>query len=234
MNTTSPSNNQIRAVSQFSIDDVLRLYKEMLYPPVMCPPYLFLDIIRINNLRERSAKMPNANAITTTTTTTTAEPSTNDGFVIQTEIDALLTHIEAFSTDHWTQSSGLPNTPACQLIGRIYHSAVALYALLSLPCVDNCDTAKTDHRTRLSRLLAKAMSSPACMKTIRWPLVIAGVAAADGTDSDRAQIQQYLTEANMSPDVGMGPMVARAVLKNFWKSGKRGWDECFDRPYMAL
>lgn len=92
---------------------------------------------------------------------------------------------------------------------------------------------KAAHGDRLFQLLKKALVSEQVKKSMMWPLIVAGVEAADASAAIRTFVDEQLTE--MSRDLGTPlPLLAKGVLKRFWASGKTGWDDCFDKPYAFV
>lgn len=219
-NTTTPPSHHIPTASHTGIIDLMAdLYGPGLFPVLLCPPYLFLDIIKINHLRLQSAKAP-----------------TNES--TQYAAMALLEHIGAFMPETWTGSSA-SRQDEWLLLGYIYQSAVALYCILSLQSTSTLQSTqslnamKTAYHGRLLQHLQKAVVNPILKKCMAWPFVVAGMGAIDTSLAVRQFIDCQLFE--ISRDLGTPvPLAARAVFKRFWASEKTTWDDCFDRPYAFV
>ncbi|KAE8407450.1 hypothetical protein BDV37DRAFT_240994 [Aspergillus pseudonomiae] len=112
-NTTTPPSQHIPTTSQLELIDVMTdLYGDGIYPILLCPPYLLMDVIKINNLRFQTTCSP----ITDSTRATAHE---------------ILEHIEAFSPEDWTGTH--PDAREdWLLLGRMYRSSIALYCISSL------------------------------------------------------------------------------------------------------
>lgn len=230
-NTISPPSDQITATTHLQlIDTVSRLYSIGVFPSLPCPESLFLDIIRVNYLRFRA------------TTNLGSLPSDQS----ELSVSAVLNSIDAFDPEAWLQSSSASqHAKEGLLIARIFQSAVALFALCTLPWPLELKTSMSSstsvfpepdlptmmktHRDRLFALLDNAMESPVLKKTVAWPLVVAGVVAAAGTQGERSFVQHHLSE--MSRDTGnASPLVAIGMLEPFWAAGRTEWDSCFTQP----
>ncbi|EEP80583.1 predicted protein [Uncinocarpus reesii 1704] len=220
-NTTSPPSEQIPTGSHLDLMDLAsEMYGDGLFPSLLCPPPLFLDIISINHLRFRGS-----------------HPSLVNKFT-QSAAEAVLKHIDAFSPEQWAA----PNTSSLEewlLLGRIYQSAVILYCISSLqsisvlPSTPELKIIRTVHSDRLSLLLKRALVSERIKKCLMWPLAVSGMEAVNGSLAARDCVLQQLTE--MSQDLGSSlPLLAKSMFKRFWASGKTKWDDCFDTPYAFV
>ncbi|QVM06801.1 hypothetical protein D8B26_001506 [Coccidioides posadasii str. Silveira] len=221
-NTTTPPSDQVATTSQL---DLANLASEMygegyLFPNLLCPPPLFLDILSINHLRYQWKIASLVNQFS------------------QTAAEAVLQHVDAFSPEEWACS----NTSSQEdwlLIGRIYQSAVALYCISSLqsvsvlPFTSQLKARRTAHGNRLFQLLKEALLSPKVNKCMMWPLIVAGAEAVNRGPAAREFVADHLSE--MSEDLGT-PLAlhAKMVFKKFWPSGKTKWDDCFDTPYAFV
>ena len=218
-NTTTPPRYHIPITSQLNILHVTEnLYGDGIFPVLFCPPYLFLDIIRINHLRRLTTIKP------TESTQSTAL--------------ALLEHIEAFSPEAWIKPS-FSNRADWVLLGNIYQSSIALYCISSLQSVSVLEMTQSLARTvkkyqsRLFSLLPEAVSNPRLKKCMSWPVVVAGMGAVEASPRIRQDIRDMLVK--MSWDLGTpAPLVAREVFESFWESGKTAWDYCFDSPFCFV
>ncbi|KAL1874235.1 hypothetical protein Daus18300_003599 [Diaporthe australafricana] len=200
------------------LDMIVNKYGGRLFSFQMCPPPLFIEIIKINHLRTRALEDGRSEA----------------GFRLQ-EACNILDHIHAFSPEGWSESKPC-SKEGWMLVGNIYQAAVSLYCILSLqslsvlPCSSELQTQCTEHGRVLQVLLSEALSSPKTRISLIWPLVLLGVQAANDDAAMRAFVSERLPE--MSYHIGSNvPMVAKAVLERFWASGATRWDACFDRPY---
>ncbi|KAL6710639.1 hypothetical protein ACN47E_008687 [Coniothyrium glycines] len=222
-NTCSPSWDQITisATTDGIIEDVQAVYS-LIFPYTLCPPELFSDIMRVNELRlKASASMINCEI----------DPDH------ELEAHDLLRRIERFDPEDWAQPGAFVDEWV--LIGTIYQAALAIYTTMSLqsltvlPSTLEMNQMRSVHGDRLNKLLMKAVKCPRVHRFLVWPLVVAGVEAIYRSEAVRYRIGQNLAE--LSRILGTSsPLKARAVLKRYWKKEEPGWDECFDSPYVFI
>lgn len=185
----------------------------------MCPPPLFAEIIRINDLRMRTAKAESVQTM----------------HKLSLEACEILGRIEDYSPTQWAHSKPL-STQNWLALGAMYKSATAIYCILSfqslvlLPLDLAFRKCCFRYSQLLETLLAEAVTTPSTKRFVLWPLIVLGVEAAHGDLSLRMFIGKQLIE--MSCYLGSNvPLVAKSVLEKFWVSGETDWDACFDRPY---
>ncbi|OJJ42470.1 hypothetical protein ASPZODRAFT_29198 [Penicilliopsis zonata CBS 506.65] len=204
----------------------------------MFPAPLFTETIRINYLRMRAAH---------------GDPDLDPGLRIELrdEAEAILGRLYAFSPEKWAQSRSSFPSPSpppsttyeedCQLIGRVYQTAVILYAIPSLqsvsvlpysPLLSHDCTALCQ---RLHTLLQGSLSSPKFQRLLFWPLIVLGVhASKENPDTPSPHYQSFVRRHLHEIGRFTGTYNAQAaldVLDRFWPRGG-GWDDCFDRPYL--
>ena len=216
--TTSPPENYVTLSTD--IASLVEVYGKGDYPSVLCPPPIFLALMKINILRYHTSlalQVPSA-------------PSK--------EPDAILSEIFAFSPEEWASQSPA-SIDALTLIGRIYRCAAALYCILSLRAsfppegTAQLLATETGMADMLFGLLREIMANTTIRICMVWPLLVAGVAAASRSPAERAFVLAHF--AVLSRELGTAfPLLAREVLKNFWASGFIDWDDCFDRPYAFV
>lgn len=123
------------------------------------------------------------------------------------------------------------------LLGRIYQSAVTLYATTVLPAV-YVDTRfstiiEHHHQRRVFELLDVASMSTVSMFSIVWPVMVV-VAVVYGDAGSRRRVVRSCLSSLAREGKYYLPHRAQEVLKKFWLSGKKQWDDCFDKPHMFL
>ncbi|CAN9177468.1 unnamed protein product [Alternaria alternata] len=222
-NTCSPSWDQveINSTADDVTEDITSIYS-LIFPYTLCPPELFTEMLHTNRLRAKASAA-----------------------VLQCDFDVdhtlkaydLLARIEAFSVEDWAQ----PGTfyDEWLIVGTVYKSALALYAILSLgsltvlPADASLLDIQTVHGDILLRNLRTALKDPRIARFMAWPLVVVGVEAIYRGEATRDWIGASLEE--LSRKLGTsGPIKACSVLRRYWKGGVSGWDECFDRPYVFV
>ncbi|KAL0932727.1 C6 zinc finger domain protein [Colletotrichum truncatum] len=222
-NTTSPAHDQVGPTTSYkNIDMISELFQLGYYPLLPCPVELFADIIRINRLRFLIA----------------TNSWSEDLGSVQSAAENLVESIIEFSPEIWVESK-TDSKEMFLLMGRVYQSATALYAISSLQCLGalplsaGWKAVRTIHYGRLFALLDQAANEPMVKHCVAWPLIVAGFEAASGSAAGRAfVVKQCITS---SKDLGAYlPLAAVRVLETFWASGKRTWDECFDTPHALV
>lgn len=222
-NTCSPSWDQISISMKpdEQIEEVKELYS-LIFPYALCPPDLFLEVIRVNQLRLKASAGMLVCEIDPDHTL---------------EAHDLLHRIEAFCPENWAQPGEFMNEWIT--IGSIYQASLAIYATMSLQSLTvlpnnlEMNQMREVHGNRLLALLEDAVDMPRIHRFLVWPLVVAGVEAIH-----RDQVTRYRIEQNLAILCRLlgssSPLKARAVLRRYWKKGEAGWDECFDSPFVFI
>ncbi|KAI1839892.1 hypothetical protein JX265_004952 [Neoarthrinium moseri] len=223
-NTTSPAQNLAApAFHMKHIKLISQYYDDGLFPLLLCPPSLFLNIIEINYLRHQAAETPSA----------------LDS--LRTRAQEVLQHVTVFSAAQ--HAASVPLSTGGLLLSGVYQSAVVVYCISSLqslgvlPYSPSMRDTKARHGKRLLMLLEEALTSLSLkhimIKCMVWPLIMAGTQASLGSPAQKAFVERTLME--MSYEHGSRlPMLAREVLNKFWASTNNGWDDCFPQPYAFL
>ncbi|KAH8634763.1 hypothetical protein IG631_10163 [Alternaria alternata] len=212
---------EINSTADDVTEDITSIYS-LIFPYTLCPPELFTEMLHTNRLRAKASAA-----------------------VLQCDFDVdhtlkaydLLARIEAFSVEDWAQ----PGTfyDEWLIVGTVYRSALALYAILSLgsltvlPADASLLDIQTVHGDILLRNLRTALKDPRIARFMAWPLVVVGVEAIYRGEATRGWIGASLEELSRTLGTS-GPIKACSVLRRYWKGGVSGWDECFDRPYVFV
>lgn len=221
-NSLGPPSEQVNITEPLDklIKEVEKLYS-LIFPYVLCPPTLYMEIIRINRLRQDITTSPFEDA----------SHHTLEAFDI-------LTRIEDFVPEDWAQPGEHYNE--WLLIGTMYQSAIALYCTMSLqsvaalPNTFEMDSMRSVHGGRLLKSLEPSVYSMQLVKFSLFPLCVLGVEAGyRPNQSTRYWIEKRLEEHSRLLGTNSS-LKARAVLQRYWKRGEPGWDECFDRPYVFI
>ncbi|KAG6032797.1 hypothetical protein E4U41_007127 [Claviceps citrina] len=245
-NTTSPAKDQIRGFTDWTTPEICTVYSTTMYSEMPCPTHLFLNIMQINRLRWQAAT------------------GASYRHVIYASAREIFANIERFSAENWTEPYSVPKNPAMTLVARIYKTAVTLYGILSLPPpppppssmaaapmldglvpqghqppltvspLSSYERSRLAFREKLMREVSEAMSTRPIKIYLAWPLAVLGVALCDGSESDRAAVEQYLLKIQMAPQTYCGPTTTLMKLRAFWASGKRRWEDCFNEPCPVL
>ncbi len=220
-NTCSPSWDQIEIshTAEDTTEDITGIYS-LIFPYTLCPPELFTEMLMISQLRAKaSASILLCNF--------------DPDHVL--EANDMLARIEAFSAEDWAQPGPMFND--WLRVGKVYKSAVALYATLSLrslivlPQTPSLLDSQTAYGDVLLSNIRTALKSPRIAKFMVWPLIVAGVEAIDRGEATRNWIEASLEDLSRMTGTS-SPIKACSILKRYWKGGVSGWDACFDRPYV--
>jgi hypothetical protein len=222
--TTSPASNLgIASWQPDELDFILQFYGADKNPCRTCPASLFAEIIKLNDLRARTARRESGSD---------TSDLTQEGYTI-------LSHVYSFHLEQWVDSKPPPLRNEWLVLGDLHQAAVALYCIHSLqslslfPDSEELSTRCRMLGRRLQFLLDQAIASPRMRLFVLWPLVVLGVEALNGGEAMRTFVEESMLK--MSHHIGSyAPMVADAVLRKFWGSGERRWDACFDQPYIFL
>ncbi|KAJ3473667.1 hypothetical protein NLG97_g10191 [Lecanicillium saksenae] len=225
-NTTSPASDQIEELDLFTPGEICKFYAVQIYGELPCPTELFLEILRITKLRRI--------AITGVDYHEAIAPS----------LAELFDRIDGFVPETWSEPFGVPDQPEFVLMARIFKCAVALYGNLSLPPplsdstpeeLESWASRKLDLRGELIELMREAQAILQSKAALSWPVVVAGVAAADGSDEDKGLILSTFQSADGTPrDCFYIVKNSIAKFKSFWASGKLGWEDCWYEPFPPL
>jgi hypothetical protein len=221
-NCLGPASHQISITEPLEqhIEEVEKVYR-LIFPYILCPPALFIEIIRINRLRQEVKISPLA-----------------DPYQYTLDAYSILARVEAFVPEDWAQSSEQQDD--WKLIGSIYQSAVSLYcamsfqALAALPITTEMNTMRTIHGEQLLEILKSSVHLRQLKKFSLFPLCVLGVESGyHDQPSTRIWIERLLEDHSRFLGTS-SPLKALAVLRRYWRRKKPGWDECFDEPFTSL
>ena len=195
----------------------MRKLYSLILPYTLCPSTLFIEIIRINRLRQQLS----LSAIV-------------DSHHYAQDAQTILSRIESFGIKEWAQSKEQEDD--WQLIASIWQSGIALYCIMSLqavgilPSTGEMDVMRMRHRDRLSKDLKAATRLKQLKKISTFPLCVLGVEAGYHVQqSTQIWIERQLEEHARLLGSN-SPLKAREVLRRYWRRKKPGWNECFDEP----
>ncbi|KAM0808354.1 putative Fungal-specific transcription factor domain-containing protein [Seiridium cardinale] len=224
-NTTSPAYDLVSpSLHVEHIDMLAEAYGDGLFPTLLCPPELFLVMIRINALRSQALETPT--------------PQLSLGACA----DRIMEQIDSFSPQDWVES--MPSCgPGLSLVATGYQSAVMVFCISSLQSVSvlprssSMQATKARHHQILMASLQEGLTSvqlkDSLIKCMLWPLIVAGTELRFGSIADRDFIGRSLE--HMCQNVGSSlPLLGNVLLKKYWDSDRLEWDECFDKPYAFV
>lgn len=227
-NTMSDATSQLTLTSQSSLADVISgYYGEGFFSTLLCPSVLFLEIIRINGLPGQASR------INDTVLPHNFEVNANE--IVRRVLESIP---ETWANTHTPTTCGESGAELWLLLGRIYQSAVILYAIASLrslsvlgACPEH-EATLSHHRENLVSCLHHALDAAKVKVWMMWPLVIAGLESR-GSETVRRFVRTELEK--VSTYVGSPlPMLARKALDSFWAKGGSGWDDCFEGGFAFV
>jgi len=217
-NSLGPASHQISITKPIEqhIEEVEKVYS-LILPYTLCPSTLFIEIIRINRLRQQLRLTPIV-----------------DTHQQAQDARSILSRIESFGPRERAQSRDQKDD--WQLITSIWQSAIALYCIMSLQAVDiipsntEMNRMRMRHRDRLLKDLKAATPLKQLKKISTFPLCVLGVEAGYHVQqSTQIWIERHLEEHARLLGSN-SPLKAREVLRRYWRRKKPGWNECFDEP----
>lgn len=225
-NSTSPAHDQIEELYQFSADEVAKFFSVHVYSEMPCPTTLFLELFCIVKLRRLSVTGAPYHA------------------AIRPVLDGILERVSAFVPEMWHEPYGVPKQPEFVVMARVFKVAVALYGVLTLPPpsassapedVSSWEMRRIYLRTELLRLMREAAGLLVDKGALCWPAAVAAVAIADGSQAD----QEFVISIVGPKKEGQGqsfyvPAFYKIKFRQFWASGKLGWDECYNEPFAPM
>ncbi|OAA70913.1 C6 zinc finger domain protein [Akanthomyces lecanii RCEF 1005] len=221
-NTTSPASKQVRGVDTYTDAEMTTIIEsvEILEPPLAVD--IFIAIARVTELRVQAA--------------TGAAAKT----VINEAARHRLDELESFDADAWVREHGLGEYPLVSATAQIYRVATQLYGALTLGRAFAAwwpADGKVPRRVlqeRLIRLLGAMWDRIGNHGTLLWPLIIAGVAAADGDAEERAFIGRCFQIGSRTRS--MFVKFSRCVKKveRIWLEGTTDWENCFAEPFVCI
>lgn len=146
--------------------------------------------------------------------------------------------IADFDAEKWASESNLSETASAALapkIGELIRTAVHLFALQTLP---RCSTAARHGEVRtlvLDELLASIEHLYLKLRSpyfLLWPLLVAGVAAARGTEAQRCFVKTRILVDVRKASNNMAPILCMEKLSALWASGKTEWEDFFPEPFI--
>lgn len=192
---------------------------DMIFPYIICPEPLFMDIVTISNLRGQVASE-------------SLEDTTRHAG------DEVLSRIIDFSPAQWALERP-KYRKQWELVATMYQCSCVLYCIFSLqdhfilPCSPEMQSTRQAYGDILFSLMEEALGSFYVGKFMAWPLIVAGVEAAHRPKGVQRKVAAALEVFSVNTGIST-PLVARTMLERFWASGKTGWDDCFDRPFALV
>ncbi|KAJ3473576.1 hypothetical protein NLG97_g10236 [Lecanicillium saksenae] len=254
LNTTTPARKQITGFDCFTDAQLLQLFGNAAIPDMPCPAEIFIAIVYVTRLRGAIARAENGSAIDQDLTLSIDSIPIKVKEIFdntqQFDVSKWAEDLLANNQDYWSPEHSPGSADALlPMIGEIFCVAVRLYGILALPewaveswassasdmraqtsRLTSCESAGALHRQALLVLLRKVCGQITHDEGLAWPLVVAGVAVADGSADERAFVERCLWNVWRLPNTVASFALVIDKLGAFWRSGKTRWEDCFDEP----
>lgn len=241
LNTTSPVNQQLRALDNFTDDELAAVISYDDSVTMTCPTEFKLIIHHITRLRQSFASTDTDSIVQDAATTTLASK---------------LNRTHSFDVEKWAAARYAQKTSMVIPLSNIFAVAIRLYAILSLPenaiaawlrtapqislsypKIDGLsvhESLRIGHRDELLHRIHDIWDSLIGKLDVAWPLIVAGVASTDTPAREQDFITDALMEIWMLPASAASFILAKEKLQAFWRSGGSGWEDCFDEPTASI
>lgn len=199
---------------------VRKEWEHIPYPNFLCPVDLLLPLMQVNSRRSNKARSPAAAL---------------DGPAPE----EILEKMTDFSPESWAATKTRDQGGDWLLLGRIYQSAAILFCLSSLAgqftwvSDQDLDNMQAVHKARLASYLRRANESLPVIRACLWPVIVAGVVMGPDDLGVRELVRCALEK--LADELAVASLLeAKAIFETFWWGEKRGWDDCFHRPYALV
>ncbi|KAJ3492583.1 hypothetical protein NLG97_g5290 [Lecanicillium saksenae] len=243
LNTTTPAAQRLRGADTYHDDELRAIIEFDSSVTLACPPEYAILIHHITRLRGTLSRVGVDSAV----------QDAAELFLASKMKLAFMFDLEKWAKEKYEESDAISKAIA---LADIHEIAIRLYAILTLPrhmvgkwshgmstasnAYHNIRTESIYERFRivhrrviLSRV-RQIWHTLTAKQEVAWPLIVAGVAAGDASLRDQDFIMDSLLEIWMSMGSSVSFILARDKLRAFWKSGKTGWEECFDEPTPSI
>jgi hypothetical protein len=235
----------------YETDLIRRIYDKYPYASFLCPTDLYIDLIRINNLRERRAMADRTGSRSASRRQSGNIDAQARRVCYNQEADQFLRHIISCDVYKWAaeKDADRGHVDDWASIGTMYRDAMVVFAVLSLSIAPATATDQnvppisgSEGGEQLSLLDLHVQQLAMTIDTIAkrkepismaacWPMIVLGVAPNLRTIFDhRDLVSRCLSRLAVEHGTAL-PFRAKEVLETFWASGKTSWDECFDQAY---
>ncbi|KAM0664208.1 hypothetical protein ACQRIU_006791 [Beauveria bassiana] len=247
VNTTSPARQQVHGFDDYADHQLVSILESAYSTSMQCPTELYIAMVHISRLRASLAQKQNGKL-----------DKTKAVVVVEQQVRCIFASIARFDADDWAAGPEFKDKrDTVAKVGRIYAIAVRLYGIMTLPpsavasCVGPASESgsglgaeqpaathgtlmRAQQRDELLALTRRSWDQLRHTTSLCWPLIVAGVALADGSPEDQDFIESSLLSIWSLPNTSACFITAIRKLRPFWNSGKTGWEDCFDTPLMCV
>ncbi|KAJ3496908.1 hypothetical protein NLG97_g2304 [Lecanicillium saksenae] len=234
-NTTTPALRHCLGYDDWTDEqlEILLLHGHQIIPERAFPTLQMIVLIHLTRLRYK---------IATSACDAPREP-------LAAVIDAHYQKLHSIDEDGWASRTIGFGTTHHKALAEIHRLAIWLYAILTLPRpavlqwaeaeislqpydaeTNAYDRVRALYRSKLLRSIRGLFHELKYPRAVCWALIVAGVAAVDGTAEDRAFVDDCIYSVWLSPHGGGGLFPSLQKLRKFWDTGRTGWEDCFYEP----
>lgn len=235
-NATSPATQQMLGLEDFTDDEFRTVLSFNSFVP--CPIDLYPLIVHVTRLRVAVA---------------TKQPLSE--ISLELKVQAIFNATWRFDFKTCAAKPSRLSTEIRQSIGEIFVVTIRLYGILTLPpsataawAVSStqiraaypplpgrsmADTLRIQHRDEILTKIKQIWGELQYKTAIALPLAVVGVAAAGDALEDQRFIEQCLEDILALPNTTCPFLITIDKLRQFWRSGKTGWEDCWDEPVVC-
>ncbi|KAJ3480747.1 hypothetical protein NLG97_g7994 [Lecanicillium saksenae] len=229
-NTTSPARKQVTGYYRYSDSEIQAVFKNYLPSPDLHLP-IDLKIVLVQITRCRVDAVTNLEQADT----------------LKTRVLDIFQQLDAVDVTNWDGRDQYPPGYISRDSGFIFQLSIRLFAMMALPRAAVLEALHQDssaeawnellaaRRRVLINILKETYPAVKNTTSLRWPLLVAGVAATSGDDVEdhRTFVDKSLYEIWQHPLTNNEAFIILQKLREFWLSGKTEWEDCFNEPVSS-
>lgn len=241
LNTTSPANQQVEGFGKLTTESLKQGFDLALEPNLPCPTDFLITIVRITSLRGIVARAGGSYE--------TEQKRLPPAEKTSQQVMDMFNAMKVFDIHEWAKNQVAQYPDVTPALVKLFVVAIRLYGILTLPRsailpwatseaalyptipgLDIHPSVRAWHRKELLAQLRVMWETVTYKCGLAWPLIVVGVAAAEGSAEDRAFIDECLFSIWKQPHTAAGFISSLEKLRVFWESGRTEWEDCFDEP----
>lgn len=241
INTLSPPGQQLPGPLRLDDEEIRIMYSAHVWGGFPCPTEMFVALIHLTHLRTQAFTGELTEAAMTA------------------QVNLILNTVSTVDVNDWMQMAATYSSNTAEL-AEVFRMAIVLHGILALPrrAVVSWARLSSEHthitsrddkmsvrldaymsvRLAYQKALLQAMQELApkvsCRCCMSWPLLVTGVAVSDGhLDSVKAFVEESFQMIAAEPAEGGCALLTLRKFRAFWATGKMGWDDCFQEPFIV-
>ncbi|KAJ6786071.1 hypothetical protein PWT90_07744 [Aphanocladium album] len=227
-NTTSPARKQVSGFYRYTDDEIRAVFEkdELSGGGFHLPIDLKIVLVQITRCRVDAATYPGQST------------------ALESRVRDIFKQLDTVDVDNWNKRDKYPSGYVSHESGFVFQLAIRLFGMMTLPRWAVMAALQQDSDTRpwneqlairrqeLIKVLQRNFPAVKFLASLKWPLIVAGVAATAGDAAVEHQtfVDQSLYKLWQHPLTNNDVVIILEKLRSFWSSGKTEWEECFDEP----